>query len=183
MAVYVSLFRAINVGGNSKVSMADLKAVHEGLGLTNIKTYLQTGNVVFESEEETAPAKLAASIKHEFEKKFGFGTEVMVRSAADLQKIESKNPFLKDADKATKWVVVLFLTDSPAEKDFQALKEAYKGPEEMVLKGQELYAYYSESIGHSKLTNVLIEKKLKVLGTGRNWNTVSKLIEMIRPTE
>lgn len=178
MAVFVSLFRAINVGGNSKVSMAALKEIHEEMGLKNVTSYLQTGNVVFGSEEESDSDKLAGQIKKEFEKKFGFTTEVMVRAAAELKEISNKNPFLDQPEKETKWVVVLFLSGSPDDKAVEALKNAYAGPEEMVVKGKELYAYYTNGIGNSKLTNVFIEKKLKVLGTGRNWNTVSKLLEM-----
>lgn len=177
MAIYLSLFRAINIGGNSKVSMAALKELHEALGLCNVATYLQTGNVVFESPE-TDQAKLAVQLKKEFGQRFGFETEVMVRTAAELKEVFNKNPFLNQPAKEPKWVLVLFLASRPADQDIEALLKAYDGPEELHVIGCELYAYYTNGIGRSKLTNAYIEKKLKTLGTGRNWNTVTKLLEM-----
>ncbi len=180
MAVFVSLFRAINVGGNNKVSMVALKELHEELGLQNVVTYLQTGNVIFETDEKTDSTYLAGKIGKEFEKKFGFRPEVMVRTAAELMQISEENPFLGHPEKEAKWIVVMFLSDSPDEAAKEGLLSAYAGPEEMVVKGQELYAYYTNGIGRSKLTNALIEKKLKMPGTGRNLNTVSKLVELTR---
>lgn len=180
MAVFVSLFRAINVGGNNKVSMVALKGLHEELGLQNVVTYLQTGNVIFESDEKTDSTHLAGKIRKEFEKNFGFSPEVMVRTAAEIMQISEENPFLGHPEKETKWIVVMFLSGSPDVAAKEALLSAYTGPEEMVVKGQELYAYYTNGIGRSKLTNALIEKKLKMSGTGRNWNTVSKLLELTR---
>jgi len=179
MAIFVSLFRAINVGGSGKVGMATLKEMHEALGLKNVVTYLQTGNVVFESDE-TDPTKLAGQIGQEFEKKFGFQAETIVRTSAQLKELFDKNPFLNQSEKETKWVVVMFLNACPDAQAKQALLSSYPGPEELVITDQELYIYYSNGIGRSKLTNALIEKKLKVAGTGRNWNTVTKLLEMLQ---
>lgn len=181
MTVMVSLFRAINVGGNGKVGMAALKEMHESLGLTNVKTLLQTGNVVFESPDlHPDPDQLAARLSREFEKTFGFPTTVMVRTAAELEAIYNNNPFRDQPEKEPKWVVVLFLTARPSETAIADLLKSYTGPEEIFVRGKEMYAYYTNSIGTSKLTNVLIEKKLKALGTGRNWNTVTKLLELTR---
>lgn len=179
MATFVSLFRAINVGGNNAVKMPVLKELHETLGLTKVSSYLQTGNVVFESDEAD-PAQLAARIKKEFEKTFGFSTEVMVRSAAELKALFNKNPYLNQPEKETKWIVIMFLSASPNEQAKEALLKAYTGPEEFVIEENELYIYYPEGIGRSKLSNAFIEKKLKVLGTGRNWNTVTKLLELVQ---
>jgi uncharacterized protein (DUF1697 family) len=181
MPILVSLFRAINVGGNAKVSMAALKELHESLGLTKVATYLQTGNVVFDSPDlDLDPDQLAARLSLEFEKKFGFPTTVMVRTAAELAEIFDKNPFREQPEKLSKWVVVLFLTGHPTESAIADLRKSYTGPEEIRVIGREMYAYYTNGIGTSKLSNSLIEKKLKTSGTGRNWNTVTKLLEMTR---
>ena len=179
MAVYVSLFRAINVGGNNAVRMDALKELHESLGFSKVATLLQTGNVVFESDE-TGPAQLAGRIAREFEKKFGFYSEVMVRTPAELKEMLSKNPFLNQPEKETKWITVMFLSGSPDDEAKKALLNSYSGPEEIFIDGQEMYIYYTNGIGRSKLTNALIEKKLKVHGTGRNWNTVTKLLQMTK---
>lgn len=179
MPTFVALFRAINLGSHNKIGMAALKEMHEAMGLKKVATYLQTGNLVFESDESD-PLKLSKQIDNELEKKFGFRTEVIVRTSAELKKLPAKNPFLDQPDKATKWVVVMFLTACPDEQAQKDLLNSYKGPEEIVIKDKELFLYYSEGIGRSKLTIAFIEKKLKVLGTGRNWNTVAKLLEMTR---
>ena len=177
MASYVSLFRAINVGGNNQVKMAALKAIHEALGFSNVTTYLQTGNVVFEYDEAD-PTQLAGQISNAFEQQFGFHSEVMVRSAAQIKLLFNHNPFLQQPEKEAKWIVVMFLAGCPESQVWQAFLESYAGPEELFSSDQELYIYYTNGIGRSKLSNALIEKKLKVLGTGRNWNTVTKLLEM-----
>lgn len=178
MTVFVSLFRAVNVGTN-KVAMPQLKALHERLDYNNPRHLLQTGNIVFESDESDSD-KVAGQLKKEFEREFGFATEVMVRTAAEMRRIAARNPWPDDSSKESKWLVVMFLNGEPSQENQQALTTAYSGPEEIVFSGKEIFFYYVNNIGNSKLTNTLIERKLKVLGTGRNWNTVNKLLDMMR---
>jgi uncharacterized protein (DUF1697 family) len=179
MGAFVALFRAINVGGNNAVRMDALREMHESLGFRKVTTLLQTGNVVFECDE-TDPAKLAGLIAREFEKKFGFKSEVMVRTPAQLKELLNKNPFQNQPEKENKWIAVMFLSGHPDAEAKKALLDSYSGPEEILIDGQEMYIYYPIGTGRSKLTNVLIEKKLKVHGTGRNWNTVTKLLQMTK---
>ncbi|NWJ48156.1 MAG: DUF1697 domain-containing protein [Chloroflexi bacterium] len=179
MGTFLSLFRAINVGGNAQVKMAALKELHEVLGFTNVTTYLQTGNVVFDSEE-TNPHQLAERIANEFEKRFGFRTEVMIRTQAELKETFHNNPFHNQPEKETKWIVAMFLSDAPDSQVVEGFLSSFSGVEKLFIAGKELYIYYPEGIGNSKLTNAVIEKKLKVTGTGRNWNTVTKLAEMMQ---
>jgi uncharacterized protein (DUF1697 family) len=180
MATFVALFRALNVGGYNKVGMAALKNMHEGLGLRNVSAYLQTGNVIFESTD-TEPPLLAEQLRREFEERFDLYTEVIVRTSAELKELIDQNPFLNQPEKETKWVVVMFLAACPAEQDKKELLNTYAGPEELFFTEKDLYIYYTNGIGRSKLSNALIEKKLKVSGTARNWNTITKLLEMAQP--
>lgn len=180
---FVSFFRAINVGGNNKVSMAALKELHEALGLRNVVTYLQTGNVVFDSDAILEAEQLEKELARVFQEKFGFRSEVFVRSAAELATLPTKNAFLNDqpnnqSEKETKWIMVLLLSGCPTPEAVAALREAYNGSEEFLVDGKEFFAYYPEGVGRSKLTNALIERKLKVSTTGRNWNTIAKMIEL-----
>jgi len=177
MGIFVSLFRAINVGGNNQVRMEALRELHEKLGFGKVTTLLQTGNVVFESDE-IDPKLLVELISNEFEKRFGFHSEVIIRTPAELQEIFKGNPFHESPEKESKFLVVMFLSAAPELEAYEALLAGYTGPEEIRLAERELYIYYSEGQGRSKLTNVYIEKKLKVMGTARNWNTVTKLLEM-----
>lgn len=175
---FVSLFRGINVGGRV-VKMDALKALHEALGLKDVLTYIQSGNVVFTCDDRDA-AQLQQQIEDAFAQQFGCRSAVMVRSAADLQEIMEKSPFQDQTDKAPNWIVVMFLAAQPEDETLEALQATYHGPEEIVLVGKELYLYYPDGIGRSKLTNSLIEKKLKTAGTARNWNTVLQLQKMLQ---
>lgn len=179
MTACVSLFRGINVGGNNIVPMKELKSLHEALGFRNVVTYIQSGNVVFTSDE-TDPAQLASQIEENFAQKFGFRSQVIVRTSAGLEETLANNPFQNSPEKESKSVLVVFLATRMESSALEDLKKSYNGPEEMYLIGQELFIYYPDGMGRSKLTLPLIEKKLKTAGTGRNWNTVLRLREMMQ---
>ena len=174
MTRFVSLFRGINVGGHQQVRMDELKALHISLGLTDVVTYIQSGNVVFTGDDADV-AQLARRIEDGFAQKFGFSTKVIVRTSAELQDIIAHNPFQDQPQKESKWVVVLFLATRPDSTALEDLQKSYDGPEEFYLLGQELFIYYPDGIGRSKLTAPLLDKKLKTTGTGRNWNTILQL--------
>jgi uncharacterized protein (DUF1697 family) len=179
MAVFVALFRGINVGGNHQVKMDALKALHEALGLREVVPYIQSGNVVF-SSDETDPTLLKQRIEERFEQTFGFHSEVLLRSAAELEQVITNNPFAGQESKAAQWVLVMFLAASPDAAAQEALLKAHAGPEELFFAGAELYVYYTEGIGRSKLSGSFLEKTLKTLGTARNWNTVLHLQKLLQ---
>lgn len=180
MAVFVSLFRGINVGGNHKVSMAELKKVHESLGLKQVVPYIQSGNVVFHSDDGDV-AQLQRQIETAFEAKFGFHSDVIIRTPAELTAIIEKNPFDGQDGREPRFLVVMFLAARPDDAAREALLNAYAGSEEIFFVGQEMYIYYPAGQGRSKLTGSLIERKLKTVGTARNWNTVLQLQKMMQP--
>ena len=179
MTAFLSLFRGINVGGNRKVKMADLKAVHEALGLRDVLPYIQSGNVIFKSDD-TDTARLQKQIEEGFETKFGFHVEVIMRTSDELSAIIEKNPFQEQPDKESKRVAVVFLASLPDITAQEALLKAYVGPEEIFFIGKEMYIYYPDGSGRSKLSHGYIEKKLKTGGTVRNWNTTLKLQELLQ---
>ncbi len=179
MTAFVSLFRGINVGGHQKIRMDDLKYVHESLGFKDVFPYIQTGNVVFSSDEADV-ARLRRHIEDGFEKKFGFHVEVFVRTSAELRDIIEKNPFQSQPGRESKWVVVLFLAAHPDNTAQEDLRKTYAGPEEFFITGKEVYIYYTNGIGRSKLSLSLIEKKLKTVGTARNWNTILQLQKLLQ---
>lgn len=179
MTRFLSLFRGINVGGRQVVRMDELKSLHEALGLRDVATYIQSGNVVF-SGDDVESATLAKQIEDAFSQKFGFRSQVMVRSSAELEELIANNPFQNQPEKEPKWVLALFLASRLERTALEDLQKAYSGPEEYYLFGQELFVYYTDGVGRSKLTLPLIEKKLKTAGTGRNWNTVLQLQKMMQ---
>jgi len=178
MTAFVSLFRGINVGGHHGVRMDELKGVYEALGLQDVFSYIQSGNVVFKSDDANV-AQLRRQIEDGFEERFGFHAEVFVRSSAEFREIIEKNPFLGQQSKESNWVVVLFLAARPDDTAQEDLLRSYVGPEEIFFSGEEVYIYYTNGIGRSKLSLSLIEKKLKTFGTARNWNTMLQLQKLI----
>ena len=174
MTALVSLFRGINVGGNKPVRMDALKELHEALGLHGVATYIQSGNVVFTSDDAD-PAQLAKQIEERFAQKFGFQASVVVRTAAQFSDIIANNPFQNQPAKESNRVVVMFLASHAVSTAQEDILKTYAGPEELHIIGQEAYIYYPDGMGRSKLTNTFLEKKLKTRGTARNWNTVLRL--------
>jgi uncharacterized protein (DUF1697 family) len=179
MTAYVALFRGINVGGRV-IKMDDLKTMYRTLGFGDVITYIQSGNVVF-SSDETDEARIRRRIEEGFEQTFGYHVDVIIRSADELQAIIAKNPFQDQPDKASNWVVVSFMAAPPDEAAQAELRKSYAGPEEIFILGRDVYIYYPNGIGRSKLTLSLIEKKLKTVGTARNLNTILQLRKLVEP--
>ncbi len=179
MTAFVSLLRGINVGGHHKIRMDELKELYESLGFKDVLPYIQSGNVVFTSDEADL-TRLRRQIEEGLEKKFGFHVEVIVRTSAELKEILDNNPFQGQQSKESKWVVVMFLASRPDETAQEDLLKTYVGPEELFIIGKEVYIYYTEGIGRSKLSHSLIEKKLKTVGTARNWNTILQVQKLIQ---
>jgi uncharacterized protein (DUF1697 family) len=173
MPVFIALIRGINVGGHKKIRMADLKTSCEALGLRDVRTLLQSGNVVFQTD-----IKDRARLAKEIAGVLGVEAKVILRSAEELRKVVAANPMPEEAKRGPSGFIVVFLSRKPSAAAMQSLRDAYSGPEKMQLHGAELYIEYGSGMGQSKLTNVLIERKLGVTGTARNWNTVTKLLEM-----
>jgi uncharacterized protein (DUF1697 family) len=173
MPVFIALIRGINVGGHKKLKMAEVKVLCEGLGLGGVRTHLQSGNVLFRTSR-TDRAKLAKEIEAALQ----VDAKVILRTADELRKAIAANPMVEEARAEPSGFVVTFLSEKPAAAAMQALRDGYAGPEKMHLHGAELYIHYGSGMGTSKLTNTLIERKLGVAGTARNWNTVTRLLEM-----
>ena len=175
---HVALLRGVNVGGATTVSMSALRDLYSTLGLDDVRSLLQSGNVVFRSTGRAA-AQLERLLEAETDKRFGRGFDTFVRTAADWSAVVSGNPFPEAATRDPGHLLVLFLKDAPAGSQVSALQKAIKGREIARARGRHLYIVYPDGVGRSKLTLTLIEKVLETRGTGRNWNTVIKLGELV----
>ncbi len=173
MPIYIALIRGINVGGHKKLKMADVKVSCESMGLRDVRTHLQSGNVVFRTGR-TDRARLAKDLENALE----VDARVVLRTADELRNTVAANPMIEEAQREPSSFVVVFLEAKPATAAMPSLREAYTGPEKMQLHGAELYVHYGSGMARSKLTNALIERKLGVAGTARNWNTVTRLVEL-----
>lgn len=175
---YVSILRGINVSGQKKIKMADLKALFEVQGFVNVTTYIQSGNVVFESAE-TDRSKLKETIERAVEKKYKFHVPVDLRTSQELKEIIDCCPYeeAKSEENDAK-VLVTFLHSAPSKKKQELLLEYVKKPEKLVAKGAEIYLYCPNGYGKSKLSNTFLENKLGISATTRNWKSVKKLYEL-----
>ena len=176
MTPVVALLRGVNVGGHGKISMEDLRDICISLKLQDPKTYIQSGNVVFGAAEPDL-AKLADRLESAIEKRLAFRPKVILRSADDLRKIVTLKPFAWRAGFEPAKLAVFFLPDAPIDEIRRNLLALKVGPEEIQCEGRELYIYFPDGMGRSKLPP-LLDRTLKMPATARNWNTVNKLLEM-----
>lgn len=173
MTTFVSLLRGINVGGHKKIRMADLRALYEGLGFKKVQSFIQSGNVVFDSSVEEA-GTLSKQIEAAIQREFSFEVPVMIRTLGELRQVVERCPFGPiDIDKDGTRVLVTFLSGKPAEAGRDWLES-----EKLVIVGREAYVHFPDGVGKSKLSMARLEKKLGVAATGRNWKTVLRLVEM-----
>lgn len=177
MDTYIALFRGINVGGNNILPMLELVTVLEDLGLINIKTYIQSGNVVFQSKEIDSvelSQKICAAIKE----RRGFMVQVIILDIDELKNAIGSNPFT-EINAEPNALHFFFLSSLPEHSDLQALEIVKKDSEQFRLIDKIFYLYAPEGIGRSKLV-MKVEKILGVAVTARNWRTVSKIMEMVK---
>ena len=174
MKTYISMLRGINVGGNKKVSMEKLKKLYESLGLEKVKTYIQSGNVIFESTT-TKTAELKKKLEEKISQTFGFEVIVIIRTVEEMEKVIDASPFKeKDENK----ILVTFLSDPPKEIPLQEIEKVKSASEEFSISGKEIYLFFPDGYGRTKLANNFFERKLKLAATTRNWRTINKLWEL-----
>ncbi len=180
MQTYISILRGINVGGQKKINMKELKALYEDMGFQNVRTYIQSGNVVFEhknSQHKDLPEKVGQKI---FEK-YGFEVPVIIRTVEEIENVLNTNPLLKKENVLIDRLYVTFLADEPQKEHLEKIKSYDYPPEEFIILGKEVYLYCPTGYGEAKLNNNFFENKLKVTATTRNWRTVNELLKIANP--
>lgn len=179
MNTFVALLRGINVSGHRKIKMADLKERLAGLPFKNIQTYLQSGNVIFQSEHsnEVILAKMISDLIY---KDFGHEVKVLVDRKSDFIQKFRNNPFGKGNFKETKMMYFIHLYSQIDAHLFNQLLQLKNYPEEIIRLDEMIYVYYIDGFGKSKLSLSFFEKKLKVVATARNFNTMNRLVEMLQ---
>jgi uncharacterized protein (DUF1697 family) len=177
MTKYLALLRGINVSGHNMIKMDALKKMLENMGFQNVETYIQSGNVFLDSEEETA-ASVGFKIKQEIAKVFGYDVPVIMVSKTDLDLCFNNNLFLKENDCDSKKLYVAFVSKELTPSAINDLKISNFKPDEAAIDTSRIYIKYAIGAGKTNLDQKYIEKKLNVVATIRNWNTVTKLFEM-----
>jgi uncharacterized protein (DUF1697 family) len=178
MTAYVALFRGVNVGGRNSLPMQDLRDILSSLGCENVRTYIQSGNAAFASAAQAG--ELGASIEAAIDNRFGFAPEVLLLTVTRLKAIAAANPF-PDAESEPKFLHVLFLAEAADEADIDGLNAVRAPSERFLLTDDALYLHAPDGIARSKFA-AKVERCLGVAATGRNWNTVKKIIELAGAT-
>lgn len=175
MTTVISMLRGVNVGGHNLIKMDALRSLCGSLGLKDAQTYVQSGNVVFRTDERDL-IRLAQRIEKAIAQKFGFRRGVVLRTASEVKDVIARNPFAKRHGINPGKLLVAFFNEQPGEDDYALLQRVKAEGEEVRANGREFYLYFANGAGRSKLFAAI--GKLKKSGTSRNWNTVTKLLEM-----
>jgi uncharacterized protein (DUF1697 family) len=174
MKTHVALLRGVNVSGHNKVGMKELRARLLGLGFQDIATYIQSGNVVFKT---SAASDVAPLIERDLRQGFGVSVTVLLRTKEQLRRVSTQNPFLRRGiDPAS--LHVTFLAETPKPARVRELTAKVSGPDELVVRGREVYLRCPNGYGRTKLTNTFLERQLGSPATTRNWRTVLQLVAM-----
>ncbi|NPV91053.1 MAG: DUF1697 domain-containing protein [Firmicutes bacterium] len=183
MTIYIALLRGINVGGKNKIKMTDLKRMFEAIGLSRVETYIQSGNVLFESSEKEDI--LRKKIENEIETIFGFSVVVVLRTAAELEQIIRHCPFSEEevteaelSNSEGESLYVSLLTQAPSPEKTERLNAFRSEGDEYRIKNRDMYLLFRHSIRNSKLANNL--QKLDVPATTRNWKKINKLYALAK---
>ena len=172
---YISILRGINVGGNRKILMKDLKALFEKVGFSKVDTYIQSGNVIFESDQNTDPGQ---NIQQAIAETFGFDVPVIVRTAEEWAESIENNPFWKEPNADIDRLHLTCLKEVPSPELVEKIKLFQFLPDRYEIIRKDVFIFCAAGYGTSKLINPFFESKLKVQATTRNWKTVMKLREM-----
>ncbi|HWZ96441.1 MAG TPA: DUF1697 domain-containing protein [Candidatus Dormibacteraeota bacterium] len=182
MTVVISLLRAVNVGGHAVIKMTDLRTLYESIKLKDVQTYVQSGNVVFQTDEKDV-AKLTKKIQGAIAKKFGVAPGVILRTTAEMRDVMARNPFAKRKGIESNKLHVSFLDMKLEPAACEQLRALPLTTEELIPSGRELFIYCSNGMGKSKIPWAKVDKICATRGTARNWNSVTRLLEMAEALE
>jgi uncharacterized protein (DUF1697 family) len=177
MAVYVALLRGINVGGHKRIKMDQLRKSFEALGFEQVKTYIQSGNVVFKTAN-LSPIGLSKRIEESILRDFGHSVSVTSRTLDEMGEAIKTNPFLKKRGIDQAKLHVMFLPECPLPSDLEQLQGLTVAPDQSHCLGKQIYLYLPNGVAKSSLANNPLERRLLKRGTVRNWRTVTNLHRM-----
>lgn len=178
MPAYIAMLRGINVSGHKTIKMEHLRALCSGLGFRNVETYVQSGNIVFQTAIEN-PAALSKRIGETILHSFGFDAPVIVRTSKEMRNVIVNNPFLKEKNVDSSKLHVTFLSETTQKGSLKKLEALSTSPDRFYAAPQEIYLFCPGGYGETKLSNSAIEKALSVRATTRNWKTTNALFEMV----
>ena len=176
MVTYISFLRGVNMTGHNSMKMNDLAVLYKDLGFSNAETYIQSGNVIFCSEEELLISDLTFKIERAITEKFGYQVPVMVRTIEEMEKYTALNPFLEETNFNPSKMAVLLLHETPSEAQIQKVKDVNYPPDKFKIIDREIFLYCPNGFGRTKLYTNFFENKMGVTGTARNWKTMTTIL-------
>jgi uncharacterized protein (DUF1697 family) len=177
MNIYISMLKGINVGGQKQIRMESLREFYEGLGFSRVRSYVQSGNIIFECPETDAPV-LMKRIEGRIEKEYGYHVSIFIRQAQELQEVLDNNPFIHDRNEDPAKLHVIFLYHVPSEPWWSEMMPPRDSTDEFARSKMAIYLFCPNGYAKTKLSNSFFERKLGMPVTTRNWNTVNALYKI-----
>ena len=177
-ATYLALLRGVNVGGKNKLPMKELAGIFVAAGCDNVRTYIQSGNVLFQAAPKLL-TKIPDLVGAQITGRYGYRTPVIVRTQEELGQVMANNPFLAKGE-TEEWLHVMFLAAVPKPAAVTGLDANRSPGDSFIVQGKEIYLHLPNGAGKSKLTNNYFDSKLATISTGRNWRTVATLLELMK---
>ena len=177
MNKFIVLLRGINVSGQKKIKMIELKSLLEQEGFFNVVTYIQSGNIVLDAKQSNT-AEVSSIVRNMLDKTFGWDVKVLSKKPQEISNIVEANPFSTLPDLNTKFLAVTMLEDTPSAEKLELIAPFNTADEQFKVLGNNIYIYCPNGFGRAKISNNFFEQKLKVAATSRNWNTMNKLVAL-----
>ena len=181
MPVVISMLRGVNLG-NRRMKMETLRGMYEALKFEDVRTYVQSGNVIFRTDQRDEN-RLARQIEKAIENGFGFRSDVILRSGSEMREVLKENPFAERPGLDASKLLITFLAKDPGKAAWDEVRQIKTDPEEVAIRAKELYIYFPVGMGRSKLPMRSFERALQVPGTGRNLRSVTKMLEIAETME
>ena len=178
MQTCISLLRGVNMAGHNKIKMTDLSALFKKLGFKDAETFIQSGNVIFNDQEDLPRHEISAKIEEAILKKFKYNIPVMIRTAEELKAVIFSNPFSGEENFDPQKLAVIFLYEKPVKAQIEKVSNIDYPPDKFKIIGKEIFIYCPNGFGKTKFYTNFFESKMKVTGTGRNWKTINTIYEI-----
>lgn len=176
MQTFISFLRGINMTGHNSIKMADLAKLYTSLGFKNVETFIQSGNVIIDAD--MSELEISLKIEAEILRKFNYNVPVMVRTVQEIKDLYSTNPFLNEENFNPARMAVIFLLKETTAEQIQKVIDIEYPPDRFEISGKEIYIYCPNGFGRSKIYTNFFEKKMGVVGTGRNWKTITAILNI-----
>jgi uncharacterized protein (DUF1697 family) len=178
MQTYISFLRGVNMTGHNSIKMTELAALYSELGFIKPETFIQSGNVIFSTDKEILVSEIAMVIETAIHNSFGYNVPVMLRTIHGMRNLLFSNPFLSEINFDPAKMAVIFLHDQITDSQIQKVADVNYPPDKFKIIGNEIYTFCPDGFGRTKIYTNFFEKKMNVIGTARNWKTITTLLNL-----